>query len=47
MTRQGMVHTFIKTENTAAALDIPSNITVKIIAMNNNQCPGKDFFLRS
>jgi hypothetical protein len=36
-----MVYTFIKTNNTEAALDIPSNITVKIITMNNNQCQGK------
>jgi hypothetical protein len=42
-----MVYTVIKTDNTAAALDIPSIITVKIITMNNNQCHGEDFFLRS
>ena len=33
-----MVYTSIKIDNTVAALDIPSIITVKIIAMYNNQC---------
>jgi len=44
---QGMVYTFTKTDNTVAALDIPSNITVKIITMNNNQCITELSFLRS
>jgi len=34
-----MVYTSIKADNTVAALDIPSIITVKIIIMNNNQKP--------
>jgi len=42
-----MVYTFIKTDDTVAAVDIPSNITVKIITMNNNQCQGGKSFLRS
>ena len=37
----------MKTNNNAAALDIPSNITVKIITMNNNQCHTEQSFLRS
>jgi len=40
-----MVYTFIKTDNTAAALEIPSIITVKITTMNNNQCHGVQSFL--
>jgi len=42
-----MVNTFIKTGNTVAALDIPSNKTVKIIEMNKNQCHAEQSFLRS
>jgi len=42
-----MVYTFTKTDNTVADLDIPSNITVKIITMNNNQHHGEDSFLKS
>jgi len=42
-----MVYTFIKTDNTVAAFDIPSNIPVKIITMNNSQCHREDSFLRN
>ena len=42
-----MVYNFFKTDNTVAALDIPSNITVKMITMNNNQCRAEQSFLRS
>jgi hypothetical protein len=45
MTRNG-TH-FHQTDNTAAALDIRSIITVRIITMSNNQCHGKESFLRS
>jgi len=42
-----MVCTFIKTDNTVAALDIPSNITIKIIEMYKNQCHAEQSFPRS
>ena len=44
---QGMVYTHIKTDNTVAALDIPSIITVTILTMHNNQCHAEQSFLRS
>ena len=37
----------MKTDNTVAALHIPSNLTVKIITMHNNQCHAEQSFLRS
>jgi len=42
-----MVYAFIKTDNTVAALDSPFFITVKIIAMNKNQCHAEESLLRS
>ena len=36
-----MVYTVMKTDITVAALGIPSNITVTIITMSNNQCMQK------
>ena len=42
-----MVYTFIKRDNTVAALDIPSFVTVKIIAMNKNQCHAEGSLLGS
>jgi len=42
-----MVYTFFKTDNTVAALDIPSIITVTNITMNNHQCHAEQSFLRS
>jgi len=42
-----MVYTFIKTDSTAAALEISYIVTVKIITMYNKKCCRKKSYLRS
>jgi len=42
-----MVYTCIEADNTVAALENPSVITVEIITMNNNQSHGGQSYPRS
>jgi hypothetical protein len=42
-----MVYTFIKTDNTAAVLKIPSILTAKITTRNKNRCHGEQSFQQS